>query len=47
MQAIAGWSREFVRLAARLRNGLRLQADRRPAQTRPAREARSYKNFPV
>ena len=40
---IAGWSREFVRPAARLRNGLRLQADRRPAQMRPAREARSYK----
>ena len=30
-----------------LRNGLRLQADRRPAQMRPAREARSYKKCRV
>jgi len=39
MQAIAGWRREFVRSAARLRNGLRLQADRRAAQMHPARGA--------
>jgi hypothetical protein len=44
---IAGWSRESVRPAARLGNGLRLQADRRPAQMRPAREARSYKKCRV
>ena len=42
---IAGWSREFVRPAARLRNGLRLQANRCPAQMRPAKEARSYKKY--
>ena len=36
-----------MRPAARLRNGLRLQADRRPAQMRPAKEACSCKKCRV